>query len=146
MKFSLLLFLSTVSLLPYSTSNRFMRPADAPLASNADPATEWQPAQQDTAAKKLFFIAIYSLGPAWQTNKPAHEQAHFKEHSENLKKWRTEKKIALGARYSDKGMIIISAADEKEARAMLENDPMVMNKVFNLELYPFSPFYKGCLQ
>lgn len=146
MKFFLLLLCSAVSLLPYLTSNRIEQPAGASRARNAVPLLEWQTAQQDSAAKKLFFIAIYSLGPAWQTDKPAHEQAYFKAHSENLKKWRTEKKIALGARYSDKGMIIISAADEKEARSMLENDPMVMNKFFTLELYPFSPFYKGCLQ
>jgi uncharacterized protein YciI len=102
--------------------------------------------QDTTTIKQPLFIAIFSLGPNWQIDKPAHEQAYFKEHSANLKKWRAEKKIVLGARYSDKGMIIISAADEKEARSRLEHDPMVMNKIFNLELYPFSPFYKGCIQ
>lgn len=102
------------------------------------------PAQRDTStAKKMLFIAIFSLGPSWQADKPAHEQAYFKEHSTNLKKLRTEKKILVGARYSDKGMIIIAAANEQEARAMLERDPMVANKVFNLEIYPFNPFYKG---
>jgi len=146
MKFSLLLLCSVVSVVSYSASDRRQPSFDPPLAGNVDPLMELQPAQQDSAAKKLFFIAIYALGPAWQTDKPAHEQAYFKEHGENLKKWRAEKKIVLGARYSDKGMIIISAADEKDARSMLENDPMVMNKVFNLELYPFSPFYKGCIQ
>jgi uncharacterized protein YciI len=105
------------------------------------------PALQDsTAAKKTLFIAIFSLGPSWQSDKPAHEQAYFKEHSANLKKLRTEKRILIGARYSDKGMIIIAAANEQEARAMLEPDPMVANKVFNLELHQFNPFYKGCTE
>ncbi|MGH7599069.1 MAG: YciI family protein [bacterium] len=101
--------------------------------------------QDSAAAKKVLFIAIFSLGPSWQADKPAHEQAYFKEHSANLKKLRTEKKILVGARYSDKGMIIIAAANEQEARAMLEHDPMVANKVFNLELHQFNPFYKGCI-
>lgn len=139
MKLFFFLLCSAASLVLHSkTVNR-------PPSSDSTMGLEY--AWQDTAAiKPPLFIAIFSLGPNWQTGKPAHAQAHFKAHSENLKKWRSEKKIALGARYSDKGMIIFSAADEKEARSMLEHDPMVMNKVFTLELYPFSPFYKGCLQ
>jgi uncharacterized protein YciI len=120
--------------------------SDSKLANLAESAREWPWVSQDTsAAANMPFIAIYTLGPAWQSGKPAHEQAYFKEHSANLQKLRAEKKILLGARYSDKGMIILSATDEKEARARLESDPMVANKVFNLELYPFHPFYKGCL-
>ncbi len=104
------------------------------------------PALQDSAAaKKMLFIAIFSLGPSWQAAKPAHEQAYFKEHSANLKKLRAEKKILVGARYSDKGVIIIAAANEQEARVLVEPDPMVANKVFNLELHQFNPFYKGCI-
>jgi uncharacterized protein YciI len=103
---------------------------------------------QDTTAavQTKYFIAIFSLGPAWQKDKPAHEQLYFKEHSANLRKWRDEKKIGLGARYSDKGMIVLSARDEAEAREWLGNDPMVVNKVFHLEIYPFSPFYTGCIE
>ena len=101
--------------------------------------------QDSAAAKKTLFIAIFSLGPSWQADKPAHEQAYFKEHSANLKKLRAEKKILVGARYADKGAIIIAAANEQEARAMVEHDPMVANKVFNLELHQFNPFYKGCI-
>ena len=59
---------------------------------------------------------------------------------------REEKKIALGARYSDKGMVIIQASNEAEARAMFASDVMVQSNVFALELYPFKPFYKGCLE
>ncbi|MGH7494730.1 MAG: YciI family protein [bacterium] len=103
---------------------------------------------QDTtaAAPAKYFIAIFSLGSAWQKDKPAHEQLYFKEHSANLRKWREEKKIVVGARYSDKGMIVLSARDEAEARAWLAGDPMVENKVFNLEIYPFNPFYTGCIE
>ena len=103
---------------------------------------------QDTtaAAPAKYFIAIFSLGSAWQKDKAAHEQPYFKDHSANLRKWREEKKIVIGARYADKGMIILSARDEAEARAWLASDPMVVNKVFNLEIYPFNPFYTGCIE
>ena len=102
--------------------------------------------QDSLAQQKKTFIAIFSLGPAWNKDKPAHEQAHFKEHSANLKRLRQEKKLLVGARYSDKGMIIIEAANEEEARAQVENDPMVVNGLFHLELYPFNAFYKGCIE
>lgn len=96
--------------------------------------------------KKKLFIAIFSLGPAWQNDKPAHEQSYFKEHSENLKRLRSEQKILLGARYSDKGMIILSAADEQEARGWLAHDPMIAHNLFSLELHPFHPFYYGSIE
>lgn len=139
MKLFLPLFCSIVALILSSTTEN-RRPS-------AESAMEWERAAQDSAAaKQPLFVAIFSLGPNWQTDKPAPEQAYFKAHSENLKKLRGEQKIVLGARYADKGMIIVAAADEKEARAMLEADPMVMHQVFNLELHPFRPFYKGCIQ
>jgi len=143
---SLFSILFSMVFIPHLPSGDFKTSFDEQFANVVDSQTELQFTPQDSSAAKKLFIAIFSLGPVWKTDKPAHEQAYFNEHSENLKKLRAEKKIMLGARYSDKGMIILSAADEKEARAMLENDPMVVNKVFNLELYPFSPFYKGCIQ
>lgn len=115
------------------------------MSATTNPITTLPALQDSAAAKKMLFIAIFSLGPSWQADKPAHEQAYFKEHSANLKKLRTEKKILVGARYADKGVIIIVAANEQEARAMVEHDPMVANKVFNLELHQFNPFYKGCI-
>ena len=136
--------LFTVMLISYAP----MHNATAPhLTPSGKLHAEEQLLQPDTSAvPQMLFVAIYSLGPAWKADKPAHEQAHFKEHSANLKKLRTEKKIILGARYSDKGMIILQVTNEQEARAILEPDPMVANKVFNLELHPFSPFYKGCIE
>jgi uncharacterized protein YciI len=86
------------------------------------------------------------LGAQWQADKAAHEQPFFKEHSANLQRLRQEKKIVLGARYADKGMLIFAARDEAQARSWLENDPMVVNKLFELEVHPFNPFYFGCIE
>jgi uncharacterized protein YciI len=106
-------------------------------------------AAPDTGAARKpaeFFIVIFSLGEAWQKDKPAHEQLHFKEHSANLKRLRQEKKILLGGRYADKGMLLLSSENEAAARKEFESDPMLAHKLFNLELYPFNPFYKGCVE
>lgn len=120
-----------------------VKPLPATAAASAQSS---QPTAEESPQKKNLFIAIFSLGPSWQKDKPAHEQAHFAEHSNNLQQLRAEKKILLGARYADKGMIILSAADEPEARAWLEHDPMVVNRVFTLELHPFHPFYYGSIE
>ncbi len=117
-------------------------------------ANEWNNAQikraaQDTSTVRkpaAFFIVIFSLGEAWEKDKPAHEQLYFKEHSANLKRLRQEKKLLLGGRYSDKGMLLLAMENEAAARKEFESDPMIANKLFHLELYPFNPFYKGCVE
>src|SRR5687768_3109725 len=52
------------------------------------------PEPQNVAPPKQYFIAVFSRGPAWDDGKPANEQVGFKEHSDNLRRLRTEKKIA----------------------------------------------------
>lgn len=122
---------------------------DFDSAVNKAHAFSAQTAAQDTTAVRKpaeFFVVIFSLGEAWQKDKPAHEQPYFKEHSANLKRLRQEQKILIGGRYSDKGMLLLTAANEAAARAEFEADPMLRAKLFVLELYPFMPFYKGCIE
>ena len=103
------------------------------------------PAQDDAPAKK-YFIAIFSRGAAWDSSKQANEQIGFKEHSENLRRLRSEKRIPIGGRYSEKGMVIFEAKDEEEARSLFASDLMVAKKTFDLELHEFRPFYKGTIE
>ncbi len=98
-----------------------------------------------TAAAKQYFIAIFSKGPAWDEAKPANEQIGFKEHSDNLRRLRSDKRIPIGGRYGDKGMVIVEARNKDEAQSLFAADDMVMKKTFTLELYAFQPFYKGSL-
>ena len=102
--------------------------------------------QQQTAQTKQYFIAIFSRGTAWEDAKPANEQIGFKEHSENLRRLRSEKKIAIGGRYGDKGMVIVEATSEDDAGSLFAADVMVSKKTFTLELHPFRPFYKGSIE
>jgi len=110
------------------------------LAQSAD-----RPPQQ-TAQTKQYFIAIFSRGSAWEDAKPANEQIGFKEHSENLRRLRSEKRLAIGGRYGDKGMIIVEAPSEDDARSLFASDVMVSKKTFTLELQQFRPFYKGSIE
>ena len=111
-----------------------------PVAQSPDPAT------QKAAPAKQYFIAVFSRGPEWDDRKPANEQTGFKEHSDNLRRLRADKKLAIGGRYGEKGMVIIEARDEDEARAHFASDVMVTKKTFTLELFQFRPFYKGSIE
>ncbi len=51
----------------------------------------------------------------------------------------------MGARYSDKGLVILAAQTEEEARAMMDVDPSIKSEVFKYELHPFGVFYSGSL-
>ena len=101
---------------------------------------------QDTGDDYQLFAMIYTTGENWDTEKQVHEQAYFKEHSAFLSKLRKEEKILIGGRYSDKGFMILKAKDEQEALEIIVTDESVVNKTFNAEIYPFSVFYKGCVE
>jgi uncharacterized protein YciI len=101
---------------------------------------------QGPTSAKQYFIAIFSRGSAWDAKKPANEQVGFKEHSGNLQRLRSEKKISIGGRYGEKGMVIVEAANEADARALFASDVMVLKNTFALELHQFRPFYKGTIE
>ncbi len=94
-------------------------------------------------APKLFAVEL-TRGPAWDTSKPAGEQPGFKEHSANIKRLTDSQALVIGARYGDKGLLVVTAADEAAARAQFATDPMVSNDLFRADVSAFSPFKHGC--
>ena len=42
--------------------------------------------------------------------------------------------------------MVVRAASEQEAHAMMAEDPSIRAKVFAYELYPFNAFYGGTVQ
>jgi uncharacterized protein YciI len=92
----------------------------------------------------LFAVELRT-GPRWDPAKPAHEQAYFREHSANLKKMRDGGHLLVGARYSDKGFLVMTAPSAAAARELLDADPSVQNQVFAFELHDFRVFYSGCV-
>lgn len=93
-----------------------------------------------------YFVITYETGPAWDQAKEPQDQAYFKEHSAFLKTLRTEKKSHIGGRYADKGMLIVSAADENEARRLLEGDASVSHGTFKAGVDELYLFQAGCLE
>ena len=91
------------------------------------------------------FIVTFSTGPAWTAGKPPGEQPMFREHGANLQRLRREGRIALGARYADKGMIVARFPTEEAARRELGADPGVKSGIFTFELAELRPFFEGCL-
>jgi uncharacterized protein YciI len=91
------------------------------------------------------FVVHFSTGPAWLADKPFNEQPHSREHSQNLARLRSEGMLLLGARYADKGMIVLRAANEAAARAEIERDPAILAGIFVFEIALFQPFYEGCV-
>ena len=69
------------------------------------------PANVTEPATNLYAIEI-RVGAGWDATKHPNEQAYFREHSANLKRLRDEGRLVLGARYSDKGLVVVRAASD----------------------------------
>jgi hypothetical protein len=98
-----------------------------------------------TGADSLF-IVTYTVGSLWNETKQPNDQLHFKEHSANLSNLRKEGIIKAGARYGDKGMIVIAAKSITKAREIILNDVAVINKLFTADIQKLNVFYEGCLE
>lgn len=94
---------------------------------------------------ELLFAVEFRTGPRWDHAKPAHEQAHFREHSANLKKLRDGGHLLLGARYSDKGFLVMTGTSAAAVKELLDADPAVQNQTFAFDLHDFRVFYAGCV-
>lgn len=103
---------------------------------------------QDNISKDSYeyFIVLYTIGEKWDTTKLAHEQFYFKEHSSHLSELRKSKKISIGGRYSNTGMIILKAKDQADAKTLILKDASIQNKIFKAEIFPFNTFYNGCVE
>jgi uncharacterized protein YciI len=109
-------------------------------------ATHGVIAQDPPAAAKVeppMFAVEISTGSKWDPSKPAHEQEFFRDHSSNLKRLRDAGALVIGARYSDKGLVVLAAQDEASARAMMDEDPSIKAGVFKYQIHPFNVFYGG---
>lgn len=51
------------------------------------------------------FVVLYTTGAHWDEEKPAQDQAYFKEHSAHLSALRKSKRITIGGRYGATGRL-----------------------------------------
>lgn len=92
------------------------------------------------------YIVTYTTGPTWDITKQPHEQPWFKEHSANLSKLRKDGIVKAGARYADKGIIVIAAKTITSAKELIFADVAVANKLFVADVQKLNVFYEGCLE
>jgi uncharacterized protein YciI len=95
---------------------------------------------QDTKADSLY-IVTYTTSTAWDASKPPAQQIGFKEHSARLSELRKAGPIKFGARYAEKGMIVIAAVNLQAAKEIINADPAVVNKLFNADVQKLRVFY-----
>jgi uncharacterized protein YciI len=96
-----------------------------------------------TPAELPLFAIEIKVGPKWDSAKPPQEQVFFREHSANLKRLRESGSLVMGARYSDKGVVVVAASSLAEARAFMDQDPSIGAGTFAFEVHPFNVFYPG---
>lgn len=92
------------------------------------------------------FVVIYTTGSEWNTSKTPDEQPYFADHSAFMMKLRKETTTLLGARYSDKGMLVIKSASLQQAQQLISSDKAVIHKTFNAEVHPANFFFTGCVK
>jgi hypothetical protein len=102
-------------------------------------------AQSSVPVDSLYAVT-YATGPAWDAAKQPNDQVYFKEHSANLAAWRSKGIIKLGARYANKGMIVIAAQSLQAAKHLVFTEVSVANQLFVAEVQAFTVFYYGCLE
>jgi len=101
---------------------------------------------QTSNASDSLFIVTYSVGSTWDANKQPNEQLYFKEHSTNLSNLRKQGVIKAGARFADKGMIVITASSYNTAKEIIQSDIAVIHKLFYADIQKLNVFYEGCLE
>lgn len=130
--------------MPSSSPTRLLAAAAVALWSTNFALAQIQPSAVPPSELPLFAVEI-TVGSKWDHSKPAHEQQFFRDHSSNLKRLRETGTLIMGARYSDKGLVVLAARDEAHARAMMDDDPSIRAEVFRVQIHPFSVFYSGTL-
>jgi uncharacterized protein YciI len=101
------------------------------------------PTPTQSAPPSPLFAAVFTTGPKWDAAKPPGEQPFFRDHSANLAKLRAAGRIVMGARYAEVGLVVVSAANETEARTLFDADPSIAAGTFALNVHRFSVFYPG---
>jgi hypothetical protein len=95
------------------------------------------------SATDSLYIITYTVGKAWDQSKKPNEQSYFKEHSALMGKLMKDGITKFGARYSDKGMIIISVASLQAAKEIILNDVAVINNLFIADIQKLNIFFNS---
>ncbi len=86
----------------------------------------------------MYFVAIYSHGPAWEKDDP-HSEKKISGHIEHQNKLFEAGKLVMGGPFTDGtgGMAIFDVDSREEVEEILGNDPAVANELYTTELHPY---------
>lgn len=98
---------------------------------------------EEAAPEKQLFAVQIKVGPGWDPSIAPNEQKFFKEHSANLRALRDAGHIVMGARYSDIGLLVVSALSAEAVTALMQEDPSIAAGTFVFEVHPMLVFYPG---
>jgi uncharacterized protein YciI len=95
-------------------------------------------AETTAATAKTTFLVIYRPGPAWAPGKPIKEQPP-KEHGKYLLDLFAKGSMKFAGPFMDNagGAVVLEAANETEATALVKSDPAVQKGIFLYELHPW---------
>lgn len=85
------------------------------------------------------FLIIYRPGPAWKTGQPASAQPPPEHGRYLLDLYKQGELRSAGPFDDDTGAeLVLEAADEAQARALVNADPAIVHGVFTYELHPWA--------
>ncbi|RSU17266.1 hypothetical protein CA223_02725 [Sphingomonas koreensis] len=105
--------------------------------------SQQQPAQQPAATARPLFAIVYRAGPAWKPGVPMKDQG-LRDHFYYVKALHERGGIVYaGAMGPDGGLIILHAADQAAAEAVIADDPAVKAGIFTGEARRYTPRFIG---
>ena len=107
----------------------------APILCLAQNVTETVKPQ---TATKTTYLVMYRPGPAWLTGKSVMEQP-LKEHGKYMLSLYMKGSMQLAGPLTDNagGAVLLDVSNEREARAIVANDPAVQSGIFVYEMHPW---------
>ncbi len=101
--------------------------------------------QQETAKDSLYIVTC-TIGTPWDQSISPTRQPYFNDHSKHNAELRKTGVITLGARYADKGMIVIHAPSYQQAKEIITKDVAIVNHLFVADIKNLNVFYPGCVE
>jgi uncharacterized protein YciI len=91
-----------------------------------------------TGSGKTTYLVVYRPGPSWLPGKPVTEQP-LKEHGRYMIELYTKGALKFAGGFPDNtgGAMVLEAASEAEAKAVVDADPAVSGKIMVPEIHPW---------
>jgi uncharacterized protein len=122
--------------MPYSASRRGVLAVGAMLALTATGGASAQSPRED------LYVIVYRKGPGWRAGRPMQQQ-DLAAHARYMREL-TERGTVLAAGplvTAEGGMVVLKAASQAEAEALMGADPAVASRIFLGEVSAWRPAF-----